>query len=122
MAKNPRLKTLGARVQTLNATRVQPLTSAGSWRAGKDGSTARGYGYRWQRARDRFLREHPLCVECKRDGRPVPAVVVDHIVPHRGDQDLFWDELNWQPLCKPHHDAKTQQELAEERGGGSAGG
>jgi len=36
--------------------------------------------------------------------------VVDHIVPHRGDRALFWDTSNWQPLCKPHHDAKTARE------------
>ena len=33
--------------------------------------------------------------------------VVDHIVPHRGDARLFWDEDNWQPLCKSCHDRKT---------------
>ena len=34
----------------------------------------------------------------------------DHIVPHRGDMRLFWDESNWQPLCKRHHDVKTRNE------------
>jgi 5-methylcytosine-specific restriction protein A len=40
----------------------------------------------------------------------VLATVVDHIVPHRGDQRLFWDEANWAALCKPCHDAKTARE------------
>jgi 5-methylcytosine-specific restriction protein A len=40
----------------------------------------------------------------------VPATVVDHIVPHRGDPVLFWDEANWQGLCKLCHDAKTARE------------
>ena len=43
-------------------------------------------------------------------GRLVPATVVDHVVPHRGDQRLFWDESNWAPACKPCHDAKTARE------------
>lgn len=30
--------------------------------------------------------------------------VVDHVVPHRGDHDLFWDEDNWQASCRWHHD------------------
>lgn len=30
--------------------------------------------------------------------------------PHRGDQKLFWDESNWQALCKPCHDRKTWTE------------
>jgi 5-methylcytosine-specific restriction protein A len=51
-----------------------------------------------------------LCVPCKAAGRLVPATVVDHVVPHRGDPALFWDERNWQSLCKPCHDAKTARE------------
>ena len=40
----------------------------------------------------------------------IRATVVDHIKPHRGDQKLFWDQNNWQPLCKEHHDRKTLNE------------
>lgn len=38
------------------------------------------------------------------------VTVVDHIVPHRGDQKLFWDRSNWQPLCEHHHNVKTMTE------------
>lgn len=38
------------------------------------------------------------------------AEVVDHIQSHKGDMRLFWDESNWQPLCKRHHDIKTASE------------
>ena len=58
-------------------------------------------------ARENFLQKHPLCEECRKDGRLTPATVVDHIIPHRGDSKLFWDEHNWQPLCKDCHDRKT---------------
>ena len=68
----------------------------------------RGYNHRWQRARKRFLANHPLCAECERAGTITPATVVDHIRPHRGDKTLFWDEKNWQPLCKKCHDRKTR--------------
>ncbi|WP_390622926.1 HNH endonuclease [Ralstonia syzygii] len=40
----------------------------------------------------------------------VPATVVDHIVPHKGDQHLFWRRSNWQALCKACHDRKTARE------------
>ena len=70
----------------------------------------RGYGSRWNKARKRFLKKHPLCVECQREGRYVKATVVDHVKPHRGDPKLFWDQDNWQPLCKHHHDVKTRRE------------
>lgn len=70
-------------------------------------AAARGYDSRWQKAREMYLARHPLCARCLKEGRYVPATVVDHIVPHRGDQTLFWDESNWQALCKKCHDTKT---------------
>jgi 5-methylcytosine-specific restriction protein A len=70
----------------------------------------RGYGLRWRRARRAFLASHPLCAACQAQGRVVPATVIDHAVPHRGDPKLFWDESNWAALCKRCHDAKTARE------------
>jgi 5-methylcytosine-specific restriction protein A len=107
-ALKPRVATLKTqRVATLNHTPQSP-----SWRYDKTSSTQRGYGYAWQQARARFLQQHPLCVTCEAQDLTVPATVVDHRIPHRGDQKLFWDESNWQAMCKPHHDAKTQAETA----------
>ena len=60
---------------------------------------------RWQKARARFLRHYPLCVMCQKEGRITPATVVDHIEPHKGDEEKFWDESNWQPLCAIHHNS-----------------
>lgn len=74
---------------------------------GRGTAAQRGYTSRWRTARARYLSEHPLCVLCESEGRVTAAEVVDHIRPHRGDMDLFWDEDNWQSLCKQHHDAKT---------------
>ena len=45
--------------------------------------------------------------ECVRQGRVTPASVVDHVVPHRGDAGRFWDQDNWEALCKTCHDRKT---------------
>ena len=45
-----------------------------------------------------------------KQGRTEAATVVDHIVKHGGNQDLFWDESNWQALCKLHHDSTKQRE------------
>lgn len=70
-------------------------------------SFQRGYDSRWRRARLGFLARHPLCVTCYSEGKIVPATDVDHIVPHRGDRNLFWDVKNWQPLCKSCHSRKT---------------
>ncbi len=67
----------------------------------------RGYGSRWKRARLAWLRASPLCAACLERGAVVPGQVVDHIVPHRGDRELFWDRGNWQTLCERCHNAKT---------------
>ena len=46
----------------------------------------------------------------KEEGKITEAIVVDHIIPHRGDVKLFWDQSNWQPLCEHHHNVKTKTE------------
>ena len=67
----------------------------------------RGYTSTWRRARKRYLAACPLCVECKGQGRITAATVVDHIIPHQGDMELFWDEGNWQSMCSVCHSRKT---------------
>ncbi len=73
-------------------------------------SAQRGYGSRWAKARETFLRSHPMCAMHLQRGRYVPATVVDHIIPHRGDQKLFWDHGNWQSLCATCHSAHKQRQ------------
>ena len=70
----------------------------------------RGYGHKWRKARELFIKEHPLCVQCEAEDIIEPATVVDHITPHKGDLRLFWRRSNWQALCKRHHDIKTMKE------------
>lgn len=86
-------------------------------RAGKAGDPSRGSNgkrlyanERWRSSRLRFLEQNPLCVLCAKRERVEPATVVDHVRPHRGDEQLFWDTGNWQALCKPCHDLKTASE------------
>lgn len=79
----------------------------------------RGYSNRWAR-RAKLFRDHfPLCgmrpgglapvmSECFNEGAITLAVLVDHVVPHKGDPVLFWNELeNWQSLCARCHSRKT---------------
>lgn len=73
-------------------------------------SSKRGYDYKWQKARALYLCMNPLCERCKEEGRFIIADVVDHIHPHHGNKKLFWDEGNWQALCKQCHDKKTRKE------------
>lgn len=69
-------------------------------------SSQRGYTGAWDKARKEFLARHRWCRRCG-----APASVVDHVIPHRGDQAIFWDKTQWQPLCTPcHSGAKQRQE------------
>lgn len=65
---------------------------------------------RWQDIRRAVLLESPFCVRCLEKGVYSLATVVDHIKPHKGDEKLFWDMGNLQPLCKVCHDIKTATE------------
>ena len=72
---------------------------------------ARGYDSRWQKASKAYLRKHPYCVRhLEEQGVHVKADVVDHIIPHKGDKQLFWDKNNWQSLCESCHNRKTRTE------------
>jgi 5-methylcytosine-specific restriction protein A len=77
-------------------------------------ATRRGYGQKWEKARAEYLEQHPWCAYCEEQGKQVPALHVDHKVPHRGDLKLFWRRSNWQGLCRSHHNASKQRE--ERRG------
>ena len=68
------------------------------------------YTYQWRKASKAFLKKNPLCVYCHRDDRVTAAAEVDHVIPHGGDRNLFWDQSNWQPLCKKCHSKKTARE------------
>lgn len=76
---------------------------------------SRGYDNHWKRYREIFLRNHPLCRECAKDGKLAPATDVDHIKSVRNGQDdpLFWEPSNHQPLCHRHHSQKTAREMSE---------
>ncbi|MCY1348623.1 hypothetical protein D9M69_347750 [compost metagenome] len=106
-----RLTTVKPRVQ-MAPSRQMATADADSWRSGKT-TNERGYTYRWQKERERFLAKHPLCKRCQAKSIVTVATDVDHVIPHRGDDALFWDESNWQPLCHPCHSVKTQQETAQ---------
>jgi 5-methylcytosine-specific restriction endonuclease McrA len=60
----------------------------------------------WRNLRLEWLRHNPHCTFCD-DG--TPGHIVDHVVPHRGDPNVFWNTGNLQTLCKRHHDTVKQK-------------
>ena len=110
-----RLKASAPRV----ASAAGRISAAPNDRMGRKSARQRGYDSRWDKARKTFLASRPWCVMCAQQERRTPATDVDHIKPHRGDQALFWDRANWQPLCAPHH--RSTKQRMEHRGGSAIG-
>lgn len=77
---------------------------------GRASASKRGYDHRWHKVSTFFLSLHPLCVMCEKKGIVTAATCVDHIIPHRGDYNLFWDSENFQALCASCHSKKTASE------------
>jgi 5-methylcytosine-specific restriction enzyme A len=72
----------------------------------------RGYGSRWQKVAKAYLLQNPFAVDIYNHfgGRIVLAECVDHIIPHRGDMELFWNPSNFQGLTLADHARKTNSE------------
>lgn len=83
---------------------------------------------RWKKERAAFIKaktveaaERGDLLRCVKTGvvlsgrDPEPnSPVLDHIIPHRGDEALFWDQTNWQVVAKSWHD--SQKQSMEKRG------
>jgi len=70
---------------------------------------------RWKRIRLAQLRKEPLCAYCLLEGRTTAATIADHIIPHKGNEELFW-KGKLQSLCIEHHNGSKQREEARGRG------
>lgn len=61
-----------------------------------------------------WLNRHPFCQCPHHYGLKIPATVVDHIKPHKGDARLFFNTNNLQSMTKECHDRYKQ---SMEKGG-----
>lgn len=76
-------------------------------------SHSRGYDYQWQKYREIFILQNPVCIFCM----IAPTKIIDHIIPVKqgGGQNtaqgdpLFWVPWNHQPVCAQHHRWKSDQ-------------
>jgi len=100
MRKKSQSATSGRRGDAINQSdRATP--------ARKLSPTRRGYNGAWAKASRAYRQRYPLCADCYARGILTYATDVDHINAWRGDRNLFWDETNWQSLCKSCHAHKT---------------
>lgn len=71
---------------------------------------------RWQRlAWSVKVRDAFTCQRCGLMSVAKFALAVDHVIPHRGNEMLFWDEGNLSTLCAPCHNGAKQREEAKQR-------
>lgn len=63
---------------------------------------------RWRALRAAKLKAQPHC-RGRGDGIAcgLPTTDVDHRIPHRGDERLFWDPGNLEAKCHACHSSKT---------------
>lgn len=83
---------------------------------GRRGRTEEAIAYRkwygtraWRDKREEQLTLEPYCRMCREEGKQVLATIVDHVIPHRGDYELFING-KLDSLCKSHHDSVKQSE------------
>lgn len=67
----------------------------------RDPNAYKRYGSEWRKIRVQYINESPLCEECLKSGKLVPALEVHHIVEiDKGGSNDF---SNLMSLCKPCH-------------------
>ena len=71
----------------------------------RDPNTYKRYGTRWRRIRQLYIKEHPVCEVCEKQGKITPVQEVHHIIPlSRGGTH---HEDNLMSLCKSCHSRIT---------------
>lgn len=106
-ALKPRLSKLAPRLSTMREvrdTRYSPDAKVRSWYHSK----------RWKDLREIVLIRD--LYRCRQTGviltgkHPAPnSPVVDHIVPHKGDESLFWDVNNLQSVSFEYHESTKKK-------------
>ncbi|MFG6083908.1 HNH endonuclease [Paracoccus litorisediminis] len=106
----PRVGSMSSRVSSVGAgpDRLKRRDQIVQWR--KWYKTAEWQRLRWSCISAALF----TCARCHRV-EDSPALVADHVVPHRGARDLFFDPANLQCLCKACHDGAKQREERQGR-------
>lgn len=74
---------------------------------GRGTANERGYDYEWQQFRLRYLREHPLCVDCLPHNHVRLATDVHHTIKLRYAPERRFDEKILMALCGDCHKSRT---------------
>lgn len=85
------------------------LSSRKQFRSSQSKSTrrARFYGEEWNKYRRRYLHYNKHCYACGASSEHGARLHLDHLIVHRGNMELFWNETNIIPLCHHCHSVVT---------------
>lgn len=116
----PRLSTLPPRLGQAKPADRKEAEAQRTRRRDQEERSRKMYNTRaWRRLRDEVYARDAYT--CRKTGvicvgkHPAPnSPVADHIIPHHGDPELFWDKDNIQTVSKAYHDSQKQRE--ERRG------
>lgn len=64
---------------------------------------------KWKSLQQQQLRANPVCQLCGQ----AQATEVHHVIPHRGNEDLFYDPSNLISLCHNCHSEETRKEVLQ---------
>jgi 5-methylcytosine-specific restriction protein A len=67
----------------------------------RDPEVYKRYGHRWRKIREEYINAHPLCEECEKSGKLIPAQEVHHIIELDAGGTNDFDNL--MALCKSCH-------------------
>jgi 5-methylcytosine-specific restriction endonuclease McrA len=112
-----RLRTIKPRLTSLPSRLAAP-TSEQERNRKRDADLVHRAWYnsrRWRKLREKiWARDLYTCQQtgeiCTGKHPAGNSPVADHIVPHRGNEALFWDESNLQTVSKAYHDSQKQRE------------
>lgn len=76
----------------------------------RDPAVKKKYGSKWKCIRDRYVKEHPFCERCLKEGRLTSVQEVHHIIPVASGGTH--DEANLMSLCRSCHN-KIHFELGD---------
>jgi 5-methylcytosine-specific restriction protein A len=67
----------------------------------------------WRTLRKIHLQSNPSCIKCGATKKDNIKIEVHHLVPPRGNEELFFDENNLATVCSACHRILTNQEIGK---------
>jgi 5-methylcytosine-specific restriction protein A len=105
---NTKCRELGCKNEKTSRSTFCSDHGGGVTEKGKENSKLYATAF-WKKQRVIQLSKKPLCEACLLEGKVVQAIHIDHVFPHRQDDNKFKVNL-FQSLCPAHHSLKTQEE------------